>query len=185
MPKEANRGRWEIVRPGIEMFRDSCNVYALPGEHGTLFVNAGSGHWIEEASDRFARPFALLCTHIFRDHSAGAAAAGRFGFEIVVPEGDLDFFLDPQAHLAHRENYIVYDNIWDNFVPIEPVAARPIADYRTESLAGFAVVAVPLPGVTPHHTGYEVTLADGMTAIFSGEAIHSPGRMARIGPLAI
>ena len=42
---------------------------------------------------------------------------------------------------------------------------------------------IPLPGVTLTQSGLGVTLPDGRRAVFCGEAIHSPGRMARIAPL--
>jgi glyoxylase-like metal-dependent hydrolase (beta-lactamase superfamily II) len=173
---------WQPVLPGIEVFRDSCNVYAVAGPEGTVFVNAGIGHWLDGIPARFGPPFTLLCTHYFRDHSAGAAKAARMGFDIRVPTGEAGIFADPVQHFRERQNYIVYDNIWDQFAPIEPARVTPVHDYGTVDVAGLDFTVVPLPGVTPHHTGYVLTTPHG-TVVFSGEAIHSPGRMARIAPL--
>ena len=174
---------WQPVLPGIEIFRDSCNVYAVSGPLGTVFVNAGTGHWLDAIPARFKPPFTLLSTHYFRDHSAGAAKASRMGFDVRAPAGEAAIFADPVQHFRERQSYIIYDKIWDQFAPIEPAAVTPIHDYGTLDVAGLVFTVIPLPGVTPHHTGYALTTADRHTVIFSGEAIHSPGRMARIAPL--
>ena len=105
------------------------------------------------------------------------------GFDVRVPTGEAAIFADPVQHFRERQSYIVYDNIWDQFAPIEPASVTPVHDYETLDVAGLVFTVVPLPGVTPHHTGYALTTAEGRTVVFSGEAIHSPGRMARIAPL--
>jgi len=178
-----NGSGWQSVLPGIEVFEDSCSVYAVAGPEGTVFVNAGTGHWLDGAPARFRPPYTLLCTHYFRDHSAGAAKASRMGFDIRVPTGEAGIFSDPAQHFRERQSYIVYDNIWDQFAPIEQAAVTPVHDYATIDAAGLIFTVVPLPGVTPHHTGYALAMPDGPPVVLSGEAIHSPGRMARIAPL--
>ena len=55
-------------------------------------------------------------------------------------------------------------------------------DYATVPIAGIEVQSIPLPGVTPSQTGYAIT-AHGQRVIFCGEAIHSPGKLARVAPL--
>jgi glyoxylase-like metal-dependent hydrolase (beta-lactamase superfamily II) len=173
---------WRPVLPGIEVFTDSCSVYAVTGPGGTVFVNAGTGHWLDGIAARFAPPFTLLATHYFRDHAAGAARAAAMGMDVRVPAGEAAIFADPAQHFRERQNYIVYDNIWDQFAPIEPATVTPVHDYATIDAAGLSFSIVPLPGVTPHHTGYALATEAG-TVVFTGEAIHSPGRMARIAPL--
>ncbi|MCB1501661.1 MAG: MBL fold metallo-hydrolase [Bauldia sp.] len=174
---------WRPVVPGVEMCADSCNVYAVAGPDGTVFVNAGTGHWLNGVAARFKPPYTLLCTHYFRDHAAGAARASAMGFDVRVPTGEAEIFADPAQHFRERQSYIVYDNIWDQFAPIMPARVTPVHDHETLDVAGLSFQVVPLPGVTPHHTGYALTTADDRTVVFSGEAIHSPGRMARIAPL--
>ena len=175
---------WSPVLPGLWLFRDSCNVYALEGPEGMLILDAGTGRWLEHLDALPQRPAALLCTHYFRDHSAGACAAAKSGIPIYAPEGERAIFADPVQHFRQRETYIVYDNLWDLFAPIE---ATPLAgvlrDYERTTLAGIEIEVIPLPGVTLTQSGIGVTLSDGRRAVFCAEAIHSPGRMARIAPL--
>lgn len=182
MPQPIHAAGWQPVLPGIEVYADSCNVYAVTGPEGTVFVNAGSGHWLDDVATRFKPPYTLLATHYFRDHAAGAARASALGMDVRVPLGEAEIFADPVQHFRSRESYIVYDNIWDQFSPISPARVTPVHDYGTVDAAGLVFAVVPLPGVTPHHTGYALDLPDGRKAVFSGEAIHSHGRVARVAP---
>jgi len=176
---------WESVLPGVLRFRDSCNVYAVEGPEGCLIVDAGTGLWLGQLDELPAPPAALACTHFFRDHSAGALGASRLGIPLFVPEGEREIFADPGLHFLRRESYIVYDNYWDFFAPIEAVPiAGVLRDLERLELAGLDVEVVPLPGATLTQVGLDVALpADGRRVVFCGETIHSPGRVARIAPL--
>ena len=184
MPNEAASPAWQPVLPGVLRFRDSCNVYAITGDGGTLLINAGTGRWLGRLNDLPAPPAALLCTHYFRDHSAGAADAARAGIPVHVPEGERDIFTDPAEHFRRRETYIIYDNLWDLFAPIEPIpVAGVLRDYDKLKLAGVEIEVVPLPGAALTQIGLLVRLRDGRRVVFCGEAIHSPGRIPRVAPL--
>src|SRR5436190_1277959 len=99
---------WQSVMPNVLRWEDSCNVYALIGPQGSLIVNAGSGRWLDALGDLPRPPVALLCTHFFRDHSAGAARAARMGIPVYVPEGEYAIFADPAEHFRQRDTYIIY-----------------------------------------------------------------------------
>ena len=175
---------WEAVTTGVLLFRDSCNVYAVQGEQSTLLINIGTGEVLNHLDALPNPPSAVLCTHFFRDHTAGLAEASRRGIPIYVPEGERAIFTDPHQHFRQRETYIIYDNLWDLFAPIEGCAvADVLRDYERRTIEGIEIEVVPLPGVTMHHLGIAVRLADGREAVFSGEAIHSPGKLARVAPL--
>lgn len=174
---------WRKLTESIRVFQDSCNVYAVTGTGGTLVIDAGTGAWLNHIDDLPDRPKALLLTHYFRDHAAGAAGAAECGIPVYVPEYEHDILADPIQHFRERENYIIYDNTWDLFVPIEPVdIAGVMHDYSTKRLAAIEVEVIPLPGVTPSQSGYGMSV-DGKRVIFCGEAICSPGKMARVAPL--
>src|SRR5688572_16984165 len=96
---------WQDVLPGVRVFRDSCNVYAISGPAGTLIVDAGTGAWLDHLGELPAAPAAVLCTHYFRDHSAGAVIAARRGIPIHVPEHERAIFADPQQHFRQRDTY--------------------------------------------------------------------------------
>ena len=174
---------WQEIAPRVLMWPDSCNVYAVIGPEGTVIINAGTGEWLDEIADMPQLPVALLCTHFFRDHSAGAVRAARAGIPVYVPEYERELFADSAQHWRARDTYIIYDNYWDLFAPIEAVpVAGVLRDYETIELGGLALEIMPLPGVTMGQIGVVWNHIDG-TTVFCAEAIHSPGRMARIAPL--
>ncbi len=45
--------KWNPVLPGVWLFRDSCNVYALEGKDGILLIDAGTGAWHPRPSRHF------------------------------------------------------------------------------------------------------------------------------------
>ena len=177
---------WQQVMPGVLMWPDSCNVYAIDGPDGVLIVDAGTGEWIDHVAELPGRPVALACTHFFRDHSAGAVRAAReLGIPVYVPERERELFADPLEHFRGRKTYIVYVNYWDHFAPIEPIpVAGVLRDYERVTLAGLEVEVIPLPGATMNQVGIGFE-APGTSrrAVCSGETIHSPGRVARVAPL--
>ncbi len=176
--------RWKDVVPGVFLFEDSCNVYALKGPRGMLVVDAGTGDWLEAVDELPGPVVALACTHYFRDHAAGAAHAARAGIAVYVPEGEREILEDPALHFLRRESYGVYTNTWDHFAPIEPTTVTgTLRDFDRLELAGLQIDVVPLPGATVTQVGLQLHLPEVGLVVFCGEAIHSPGRLARIAPL--
>jgi glyoxylase-like metal-dependent hydrolase (beta-lactamase superfamily II) len=174
---------WQLVTKGVWHFQDSCNVYAVEGPQGTIVIDAGTGGWLDHVDALPAPPVAVLLTHYFRDHTAGAVRAARSGLAVYVPEYDRDILTDPQQHFRERDTYVIYDNLWDLFAPIEPLEiAGVVPDYGTISIGGLDIEAIPLPGVTLSQTGYGITI-HGEQVVFCGESIHSPGKLPRIAPL--
>lgn len=174
---------WKQILPQLFRFEDSCNVYAVIGAESSLIIDAGTGYWLDFIHELPKPPAALLLTHYFRDHSAGAPAAARAGIAIYAPEGEKEIIADPGQHFRQRETYIIYDNVWDLFAPIEPAPLSGILrDYDKLEVAGFKIEVLPLPGVTLHQIGILLELG-GKKLAFCGEAIHSPGRLARVAPL--
>lgn len=179
-----DRQCWRRVLDNVWLFEDSCNVYAVEGAGGMAIIDAGTGAWLDHLNELPSRPVALACTHYFRDHSAGARRAAQSGIAVYVPEYERAIFDDPLQHFRSRDTYIVYDNIWDFFAPVEAVPiAGVLQDYANIDLAGIAMQIVPLPGATPSQVGLYFTSSGGKRTIFCAETIHSPGRVARLAPL--
>ena len=177
---------WERVLPGVLRWRDSCNVYALEGPGGCVIVDAGTGEWIDQVADLPSAPVAVVCTHFFRDHSAGAARAAReLGIPVLVPERERHLFEDALEHHRARQTWIVYDNYWDHFAPIAPVpVAGVLRDGERLELGGLEIEVVALPGATLTQVGIAFTpRGTERRAVCSGETIHSRGRTARLAPL--
>lgn len=175
--------KWQTLFPGVWLYRDSCNVYAIEGPDGMVLINAGTGRWLDALGKLPKKPVALLCTHYFRDHSAGALLASRAGIPIHVPAYERAIFADSAEFFRKRETYIVYDNVWEHYAPIEGVpVAGVLRDYDTVRINGLEIEVIPLPGATISQIGFGVTLASGKRVALCGEAIHSPGRVPRLAP---
>lgn len=174
---------WERISASVWRFADSCNVYALAGPEGMVVVNAGTGAWLQYMAELPAPVRVVACTHFFRDHSAGAAEAARQGIAVFAPYWEQEQFADAPGLFQRRETYIIYDNVWDLFAPIEAIPVSGwLRDYDTVTLAGLPCMVVPTPGVTNGAVSLLCRL-DGQHYAFCGEAIHSPGKLARIAPL--
>lgn len=174
---------WKQLSPHLFRFEDSCVVYAVIGRDGAVVINAGTGAWIDRQTELPAPVRAVFCTHHFRDHTQGALRAGREGMRIAAPYWERELFSDAREHFARRETYIIYDNIWDLYGPIENVPVDTwLMDWDRVRAAGVELTVVPTPGVTPGAVSLGVEV-DGTNVLFCGELIHSPGKLARVAPL--
>ena len=175
---------WRQIAPDIHLFEDSCNVYALAAPEGVIVFNAGTGKWLDHLDELPADVRAVVCTHFFRDHSAGAARAAKAGIEVYAPYWEQEQFSDPLGLFQSRETYIIYDNV-----------SGPLFAHRADSRGTLAtrlgnprhrraqVRIVPTAGVTIGAITAICRLPDGRRAAFCGELIHSPGKLARLAPL--
>src|SRR5580700_2112827 len=111
---------WTSVEPDIWVYGDSCQVYALRGRNdGWLIFNAGTGQAASRLADLGAvREPAVLLTHHFRDHTAGAAQFRREGARIHAPYWERDHLSGLQPSFRQRETRMQYDMAWDHFAPI-------------------------------------------------------------------
>ncbi len=148
-----------------------------------VVIDAGTGAWLAARAELPAPVRALACTHFFRDHSAGAAEAARQGIPVYAPYWEQEQLADAPGLFQRRETFIIYDNVWDFFAPIEAIPlAGVLRDYDTVPLAGLPFAIVPTPGVTLGAISL-CCAVDGRRFAFCGEAIHSPGKLARVAPL--
>jgi glyoxylase-like metal-dependent hydrolase (beta-lactamase superfamily II) len=174
---------WERLADGLWVFGDSCRVYAVQGADGLAVVNAGTGAWLDRLGELPGPVRAVLCTHFFRDHSAGAAEAARRGIAVLAPYWEQEQFADPLGLFQRRETFIIYDNIWDLYAPIEPIpVAGWLRDWETAAVAGLNFQVLPTPGATVGAVSLLVEIG-GRRLAFCGEVIHSPGKVARLAPL--
>lgn len=80
--------QWTKILDGavpVWLFRDSSNVYAVGGPEGIVVIDSGTGYWLDALKSLPATPVAVLLTHNFRDHAAGAVRAAREGIQVYAP----------------------------------------------------------------------------------------------------
>lgn len=175
--------KWEPVAPKLWKFQDSCVVYAVEAPQGMVAVNAGTGAWVR-CADQLPKPVtAVLCTHFFRDHAAGAAVAADRGIPIYAPYWEQEQLADASGLFQRRETYIIYDNIWDLYAPVRDIPVSGLLlDWDTTTVSGLDITVVPTPGASPGAVSLECTVGQ-QRVVFCGEVIHSPGKIPRIAPL--
>ena len=174
---------WQKVVDRVWMYQDSCRVYAILGNNGFTVINAGTGEWLSHVEDLPAPVRTLMCTHFFRDHSAGVTRARQHGIRIMAPYWEQEQFGDPLGLFQRRETFIIYDNQWDLFAPVQPLAVDEwLADWEEKEVDGTIYRVIPTPGVT---LGAVSLLCDvgGKRICFCGEAICAPGKIYRLAPL--
>ena len=177
---------WHQVKDDLFLFRDSCNVWALHTDVGMILVNAGTGAWLDHVDELPTPVHALVLTHFFRDHSAGAVRARAKGIDVWASVWEREQLADSEGLFQRRETWIIYDNTWDLFAPREPVdVTRWLLDWERIDLGSTSLRVIPTPGVSLGAISIAVSGDHESTTrgVFAGEVIHSPGRIARVAPL--
>ncbi len=169
--------------------RISVNCYLVQVGDKTAVIDTGSGETmgptlgkladlLNEIGTKASDVDAVLLTHMHPDHSNGLTnSSGEPQFsnaEIIVGEADVNHWHDDgamaRANESQRERYF-------------EGARFQIAPYmdRLKPAAGDvfpSVMAVPLPGHTPGHTGYLVE-SEGESLLIWGDICHVPDIQVR------
>lgn len=185
---EAARAQRAALRP--ERPRISHTMYLLRGPGiGPTLIDAGMGSGWGPTMGHLTSSLALaglvpgdvervLLTHLHLDHSAGLLdddGGPRFDRAgVTLHTDEAAYWLDPRhAAAACADQRPWFDGA--------QAAMAPYVD-RTEVFRGAAelapgVVAEPLPGHTPGHTGYRVTAGE-VSVLLWGDVVHLPAVQA-------
>lgn len=194
---------WQRVKDDLYLYRDSCNVWALTTNTGMIVVNAGTGAWLSVLDALPQDVHAVVLTHFFRDHTAGARRAAEHGMPVWASRWEAEQLGDAEALFQRRETYIIYDNVWDLYSPVASVpVTRWLNDWEQIELGSTRLTILPTPGVSLGAISIAISDLDvsglaqhqrdeeaheyqprGVRGVFAGEVIHSRGRIARIAPL--
>ena len=174
---------WKKIGESLWLFKDSCNVYAVQGPSGIVLINCGTGLCLDHADELPMPIHTILCTHFFRDHTSGAPEAAKRGVEICAPYWEREQFSDPLGLFQRRETFLIYDNIWDLFAPIQPIPiSKWLMDWEEFTACGILFQVIPSPGVTIGAVSIACQIKE-KRVIFCGEMTSSAGKMSRIAPL--
>ena len=173
---------FERLSEHLYRYEDTCAVYVVinPDEpdRATL-VDFGAGSILAQLGEIGVREVDwILHTHHHRDQCQGDWRAAERGLPIAVPSHERHLFDDVENFWQNRRIFHLYyvRNTYFTLTESVPVAAE-LTDYERFSASGYEFFVLPTPG----HTLGSVTLLaeiDGRKVAFSGDLIHSPGKVA-------
>ena len=172
---------FERLSEHLYRYEDTCAVYVVINpdapDHATL-VDFGAGSILAHLGEIGVRQVDwILHTHHHRDQCQGDWRAAERGLPIAVPSHERHLFDDVENFWQNRRIFHLYyvRNTYFTLTESVPVAAE-LTDYERFSASGYEFFVLPTPG----HTLGSVTLLaeiDGRKVAFSGDLIHSPGKV--------
>lgn len=152
-------GVWSLISNPLRDRTTLCNGGIVAGRNGVMVIEAfGSGRgyeWMAEQARRLTGrdPTHVVVTHYHSDHTAGLAAAGRSGVEVLAT---------PVTRDETRTNENVPDEILSRATPLDTIRPSEI------DLGDRSLILVPRRG----HTDSDVTVevADP-SVVFCGDLV--------------
>ncbi len=180
-PAFAPAGEIRKLSENLFLLEDTCNVYLLRDGNRGLLIDFGSGKILD-----FLAPLGItgvdrvLHTHHHRDQCQGDFKAAERSIPIAVPAHEKHLFADAENFWRNRRVFHLYYmrndfNTVTRNIPVESV----LQDYGTLKWRGLDIFVLPTPG----HTLGSVTLiteADGKKVAFTGDLLHSPGKIVNL-----
>ena len=172
------------VSPNLYLLRDTCNVYVLKNGDRAVLIDFGSGHVLKLLGQiGVTKVDAILHTHHHRDQCQGDARAVAEHIPIHVPAHERHLFEDAENFWRNRRVFHLYYVRNDFFTLTRnvPVAAV-LRDYDKFTWGPYEFQIFPTPG----HTLGAISLVgavDGKKVAFSGDLIHSPGKLVKLHEL--
>jgi glyoxylase-like metal-dependent hydrolase (beta-lactamase superfamily II) len=169
------------ISDNLYVFRDTCNVYVLKDGHRALLIDFGTGQILRLLGQiGVTEVGAILHTHYHRDQCQGDHRAVAERIPIYVPEQEQSFFDDTENLWRNRKIFHVFgsNNDFFSLTQIVPVSGV-LRDYETHRWGPYELLICPTPG----HTIGSVSLlgmVDGKKVAFTGDLIHSPGKVVNL-----
>jgi glyoxylase-like metal-dependent hydrolase (beta-lactamase superfamily II) len=169
------------ISPNLYMLRDTCNVYVLKNNDRALLIDFGSGQVLKLLGQiGVTKVEGILHTHHHRDQCQGDARAAAQRIPIYVPAHERHLFEDAESFWRHRRVFHLYYVRNDFFTLTRNVpVAGVLRDYETFRWGPYEFLIFP----TPAHTLGSISLVgqvDGKKVVFSGDLIHSPGKVVNL-----
>ncbi|HVV56988.1 MAG TPA: MBL fold metallo-hydrolase [Gaiellaceae bacterium] len=167
-----------MVPADVTRVRDTCNVWAIRTAAGAVCVDFGSGAVLDRLDELgIERITDVLVTHHHRDGVQGLQRAVDHGARIWAPPMERELLERAGELWPHRRPENDYVLRQERFSPLASVElAGTVDEYRWRDYGGLEVYALPTPGHTMGSVTYLVRL-DGRLLAFSGDLIHSPGKV--------
>ena len=183
---DVNQARSILVDAFRPVRRISINTFLAHTKEGMVLIDTGTGGSLAPTNGWLLRNLAaaglspqdigaVLLTHMHPDHSAGLTdvQTGKPFFpnaELVMHEAEPRYWLD-DGEMARAPNDHVRSMFEHSRAQIAPYKARTRLFSGGEVFPG--IVAMPIPGHTPGHTGFVISSA-GQQLLIWGDVVHLP-----------
>jgi glyoxylase-like metal-dependent hydrolase (beta-lactamase superfamily II) len=183
---DVDQARTILVDAFRPVRRVSINAFLVRMKGDLVLIDTGTGGSMGATNGWIARNLvaagvnakdvtAVLLTHMHPDHSAGLTdtITGRPSFanaELVMHEAEPRYWLD-DAELARAPNDRARSIFEHSRAQIAPYKGRMRLFSGGEMFPG--IVAMPIPGHTPGHTGYLIS-SGGEQLLIWGDVVHVP-----------
>ncbi len=172
------RSKPRQLSQNLFVLEDTCNVYLIKSGTRGILIDFGSGAILEHLASLEVRSVDwILHTHHHRDQAQGDEKAVEGRIPIAVPEHERDYFTDAENFWRNRRVFELYyvRNDFFSLTRNVPVAAL-LRDYETFHWGEFEIVVQPAPGHTPGSIALMAQI-DGRKVAFTGDLMHSPGKV--------
>jgi glyoxylase-like metal-dependent hydrolase (beta-lactamase superfamily II) len=172
------------ISDNLYVLEDTCNVYLIRDGNRGVLIDFGSGAILNHLAELgVSRVDWILHTHFHRDQAQGDQLAVERRIPIAVPVHERHLFEDAENFWRNRRIFELYDVKNDFFsltqnVPIGAV----LRDYDTFRINGRELFIQPTPGHTPGSISL-ITQVDGRNVAFTGDLMHSPGKVQTLHDL--
>jgi glyoxylase-like metal-dependent hydrolase (beta-lactamase superfamily II) len=178
LPRFSPEGKPRKISENLFVLEDTCNVYLIREGSRGLLIDFGSGAILSHLGELGVSSIDwILHTHHHRDQAQGDYIAAAQRIPIAVPVHERHLFEAVENFWRNRRIFELYTVRNDFFsltrnVPVTAV----LRDYSTFEWSGYRFFIQPTPGHTP---GSIPVLAqvDGRKVAFSGDLMHSPGKV--------
>jgi glyoxylase-like metal-dependent hydrolase (beta-lactamase superfamily II) len=180
-------GLTQIV-PGVYLYKDTCNVYAIVKGEAAVLIDFGSGGILDQLPSIGVRKVGwVLHTHFHRDQAQGDEIAKARGIKIAVPAGERKYFENVEALWNEKKVLDLYDLRNEFFARRENIAVDADLAGRFTSASsspsdsafswnGIEVKVIKTPGHTEGSVSFLLETA-GKRLLFCGDLVASEGKI--------
>jgi glyoxylase-like metal-dependent hydrolase (beta-lactamase superfamily II) len=184
----ANPSRLTQIVPGVYVYQDTCNVYAIVKGDEAVLIDFGSGGILPELPSVGVRKVSwILHTHFHRDQAQGDVLAKACGIKIAVPARERKYFEDVETLWNEKKVLDLYDMRNEFFALRENIAVdaglvgRFPSGSSTPSEGTFQQNGIQLQIIdTPGHTQGSLSFlleTAGKRLLFCGDLVASEGKI--------
>jgi glyoxylase-like metal-dependent hydrolase (beta-lactamase superfamily II) len=184
----ANPSRLTQIVPGVYLYQDTCNVYAIVKGGEAVLIDFGSGGILPELPSVGVRRVSwILHTHFHRDQAQGDALAKARGIKIAVPARERKYFEDVETLWNEKKVLDLYDMRNEFFALRENIAVDASLEGRFSSGSSspsdsiFQQNDIQLRIIrTPGHTQGSLSFlleTGGKRLLFCGDLVASGGKI--------